>query len=91
MYRVRDTVRATRNRDGGVVLDIHSGKMFRLNPVGALILESVVEGRSEGETAFSVAHQYDIGEETALADVRDFLQSLEKLQLVTAHDRTDRL
>ncbi len=90
MYRVRDTVRATRNRDGGVVLDIHSGKMFRLNPVGALILESVADGRSEGETATSVAHQYDIAEETALTDVRDFLQSLEKLQVVTAHDRTGR-
>ena len=89
MYRVHDTVRATRNRDGGVVLDIHSGKMFRLNPVGALILESVADGRSEGETANRVAHQYDIAEEKALADVRDFLQSLEKLQLVTPHERSD--
>ena len=90
MYRLPDTVRTTRNRDGGVVLDIHNGKMFRLNPVGALILESIADGRSEGETADRVAHQYDIAEETALADVRDFLQSLEKLQLVSAHDKPER-
>ena len=90
MYRLPDTVRTTRNRDGGVVLDIHSGKMFRLNSVGALILESIADGRSEDETADGVAHQYDIVGETALADVRDFLQSLEKLQLVSAHDRPER-
>ena len=90
MYRVRETVRATHNPDGGVVLDIDSGKMFRLNPVGALILELVADGRSERETANSVAQQYNIGEETALADVCDFLRSLEKLQLVTAFDRAGR-
>ena len=90
MYRLPDTVRTTRNRDGGVVLDIHSGKMFRLNPVGALILESIADGRSEGEAADRVAHRYDIAEETALAVVRDFLQSLEKLRLVSAHDKPER-
>ena len=87
MYRLRDTVRSTRNRDGGVVLDLRSGKMFRLNPVGASILESVTNGKSEQDTAESVAQQYSISSETALVDVRDFLQSLEQLRLVAPDDR----
>jgi len=87
MYRLRDTVRTIRNRDGGVILDIRSGKMFRLNPVGALILELVANGKSEQDAARSVAHLYSIRNETALADVRDFLESLEQHQLVTSGDR----
>jgi hypothetical protein len=83
MHRVPDRVRATCNQDGGVALDIQSGNLFRLNPVGALILESLAKGCSEAEIAITIARQYDVSEETVLADVRDFLKSLEKHKLVS--------
>ena len=64
------------------MLDIDHGQMFRLNPVGALILESVAKGCGEAEIVQEIAHQYSISEETAIADVREFLKSLEGHQLV---------
>lgn len=82
MYEVSAGVRSTRNEDGGIVLDIDHGQMFRLNPVGALILESLRNGCAETEIAKEIAHQYGISQETAAVDVREFLQSLEEHKLV---------
>ena len=82
MYAVSAGVRSTGNEDGGIVLDIDRGQMFRLNPVGALILESLGKGCAETEIAHEIARQYNISEETASADIAEFLQSLEEHKLV---------
>lgn len=82
MYDISDGVRSTRNEDGGIVLDIDHGQMFRLNPVGALILEFLGKGCAEAEIAQEIARQYNISEEAASADIREFLQSLEEHKLV---------
>jgi coenzyme PQQ synthesis protein D (PqqD) len=90
MYTVSSGVRSTRNEDGGIVLDIADGKMFRLNPVGSLILESVGKGRTESEIAKEIAQKYGITEETAVADVHEFVKSLKDHKLVRGipEDRT---
>jgi len=75
-------IRSTRNADGGIVLDIDRGLMFRLNPVGALILESIGKGCSEIEIAQEIARQCSIGEETAVADLREFVKSLKQHGIV---------
>ena len=82
MYEVSAGVRSTRNEDGGIVLDIDHGQMFRLNPVGALILQLLGNGCAEAEIAQEIARQYNTSEETVLADIREFLQSLEEHKLV---------
>jgi len=82
LYEVSAGVRSTRNEDGGIVLDIDHGQMFRLNPVGALILESLGKGSAEMEIAKEISRQYGISEETARSDVREFLKSLEEHKLV---------
>ena len=87
MYAVSAGVRSIRNEDGGIVLDIDHGQMFRLNPVGALILESLGKGCAETEIAKEISHQYSISEETAIADVREFLKSLEEHRLVHTQER----
>ncbi len=84
MYQVSAGVRSTRNEDGGIVLDIDHGQMFRLNPVGALILESLAKGRGETEIAKEISQQYSISEETVLPDVREFFKSLQEHKLVRA-------
>jgi hypothetical protein len=58
--------------------------MFRLNPVGGLILDLLGKGRAETEIAQEIARQYSIGEETAVVDVREFLESLEQRRLIRA-------
>jgi len=71
-------IRSARNADGGIVLDIDRGLMFRLNPVGALILEAIGKGCSEIEIAQEIAQLCSISEETAVADVREFVKSLKQ-------------
>jgi hypothetical protein len=82
LYDIAAGVRSTRSEDGAIVLDIDHGQIFRLNPVGALILDSLGKGCAETEIAHEIACQYDIGEERASADIREFLQSLEAHKLV---------
>jgi len=85
MYRVPDRVRTTRDHDGGIALHIDSGHLFRLNPVGALILESLGKGLVEAEIAKEVAREYSISEETAITDIDEFLKVLEDHHLVQGH------
>jgi len=87
VYEVSAGVRSTRNEDGGIVLDIDHGQMFRLNPVGALILESLSKGSGETEIAEEISRQYGISEEFAAADVHEFLESLEQHRLVHTQQR----
>jgi Coenzyme PQQ synthesis protein D (PqqD) len=82
LFDISAGVRSTRSEDGAIVLDIDHGQMFRLNPVGALILESLGKGCAETEIAQEIARQYSISEERASADIREFLQSLAAYKLV---------
>ena len=82
MYEVSAGVRSTSSEDGGIVLDIIQGQMFRLNSVGALILDRLEKGHSEAKISEGIARQYDIDKEMAARDVRTFLKSLEEYKLV---------
>jgi hypothetical protein len=82
MYAISSGVRSAINEDGGVVLDIDHGQMFRLNPVGALILELLGKRYAETEIAKEISRLYGISEKTAVSDVGEFLKSLEGHKLV---------
>jgi len=84
MNTVSAGIRSTRNADGGIVLDIDRGLMFRLNPLGALVLEAIAKGCTQIEIAKEIARQCDIGEETAASDVGEFVKSLEQHGIVRA-------
>lgn len=58
--------------------------MYRLNPVGALILECLAKGSEESEIARQIAHKYNIPDDTAITDVHEFLESLKDYELVCA-------
>jgi hypothetical protein len=59
--------------------------MFRLNSVGALILESIQEGLNETDIARGVARRYSVNVEEVETDVRDFLEMLRKHHLIRMH------
>ena len=82
MYRLSDQVRSTRTGDGGIVLDIQQGRMLQVNSVGAEILELLKQETSVAEIAGSIARIYSISEESAQADVQEFLQALETHHLL---------
>jgi hypothetical protein len=86
LYAVSPGVRSTGTEDGGIVLDIDRGQMFRLNLVGALILESVGSGCAETEIVADVVCRYNVSRDTAMTDVRGFLRSLEEHELIHKQD-----
>jgi hypothetical protein len=83
IVRVSDNIRSIHSQDGGVVLDILHGQMFRLNFVGSRILELLKKGRAEPAIAEQLAHDFGIDQATAETDVREFLETLEKHHLLT--------
>jgi hypothetical protein len=86
IVRVAENVRSTHSQDGGVVLDILHGQMFRLNFVGSKILELLKQGRAESEIAKHLASEFGVEPATAETDVREFVETLVKHQLLTVRD-----
>ena len=84
--RVAENVRSTHSQDGGIVLDILHGQMFRLNFVGSRILELLKQGCAEPAVAEQLAREFGIDRATAEADVREFVATLEKHHLLTVRD-----
>ena len=82
MYRVSNTMRTTHNQDGAIVLDVRQGQMFNVNFVGSRILELLKSGSTESAIVDEIGREFSVRRELAEHDVREFLQSLEKCQLV---------
>jgi hypothetical protein len=84
VYELSAAVRITRNENGGVVLDINNGKVFRLNPVAALIFERLQERQTEIQISEYLSRQFNISVPTVHGDIVEFLKSLERQGLVRA-------
>jgi hypothetical protein len=84
--RVSEKIRSTHSQDGGIVLDILHGQMFRLNFVGSRILELLKQGHSEPEIAQKLAHDFGIDRAIAEADVHEFVETLEKHHLLNVRE-----
>lgn len=82
MVRVGEHVRSTHSQDGGIVLDVLHGQMFRLNFVGSTILELLKQGRTESEITGQLVRDFGIEPTSAETDVREFLETLEKHHLL---------
>ena len=84
--RVAENVRSIHSQDGGIVLDILHGQMFRLNFVGSRILQLLKQGSAEPKIAEHLACNFGIDRATAEADVREFIETLEKHHMLTVRD-----
>ena len=91
MVRISENTRHTHNLDGGVVLDIRHGRMFALNFVGSRIVELLKTNYQETELTNQISQEFGISQEIAAADVREFLESLEKQHLIVRRDTDDAL
>ena len=78
VFTVSDTIRRTKTEDGGILLDIHHGQMFRLNVVGSRIIELLESGFDEAQIATEVSGAYATDLETVRADVHDFIETLQR-------------
>ncbi|HZQ20489.1 MAG TPA: PqqD family protein [Terriglobales bacterium] len=82
MYQVSKSVRATHNQDGAVVLAIHTGQVLRLNPTGSLVFQYLQQGATEAEILATLTTRFQLTSEVAAADLREFLDALERLELI---------
>jgi Coenzyme PQQ synthesis protein D (PqqD) len=86
MIRISENIRHTHNLDGGVVLDIRHGRMFALSFVGSRIVELLKTDYQDTEIANEISQEFGVSPDIAVADVREFLQSLEKQHLIERRD-----
>lgn len=89
MFRISDTIRRTETSDGGILLDVHHGRMFCLNVVGARILELMQRGYDETHIAEEISKTYGAEITAVRTDVHEFIEVLQKHHILQAHRSTE--
>lgn len=88
MYRLSDDIRLAADGDGGILLDIQSGDLLRLNSTGVFIVNAIREGEDEGEIVSRITAAFAAPKESVLSDLRTFVDSLEQLRLIHRDDHS---
>jgi coenzyme PQQ synthesis protein D (PqqD) len=74
--KLRDGV-STADTDYGIaLLDEDSGEYWNLNPTGALVLRTLLEGGTSTEAVQALVERYDVDTDSASRDVQDLLGEL---------------
>ena len=80
--KLRDGV-STADTDYGIaLLDEDSGEYWNLNPTGALVLQTLLEGGTSMEAVQALVERYDVDTDSANRDVQDLLGGLHSAGLV---------
>ena len=82
MLKLRDGVSTADTEYGVVLLDENSGDYWNLNPTGALVLRTLLDGGSTAEAVHHLTEQYAVDPESARQDVDDLLGGLRSAGLV---------
>jgi hypothetical protein len=80
-----DSIRRVANADGGAVLDLRRGAIFRVNPVGARVLDLLEQGDSTGRIAEKLSAEFEVALSTVQADVAEFVESLKARGVFDSH------
>jgi len=80
--KLSEHVRSAHDQDGGVVLDIIHGRMFRLNVVGSRMLDLLKQGMTEAQIAGAISRDSGAPQEIVAADLKEFLDHLERNYLL---------
>jgi len=86
MMRLSSNTRTVTNADGGVMLDLRKGKLFRLNSTGAVILELLARGGTEESIAAELSRLCGVDCALASSDVHAFLAVLRSHGLLDEQD-----
>jgi Coenzyme PQQ synthesis protein D (PqqD) len=76
MISIPNTIRRLSSVDGGAVLDLRRGVMFRLNNLGARVLDLLAQGDSTPEIAKKLSAEFDVPLSQTENDVSEFVASL---------------
>ena len=86
MLTISSSIRLTKSQDGGILLDVEQGEIFRLNPVGARIIELLREGHDGPSLTRALSCEFDVPQQVVREDLRDFLSQLRERRLVAGLD-----
>jgi len=82
MFSVSQHVRSSFDDYGAVILDIQHGQVLRLNKTASFIFEHLTHTPKECEIVRHLVEEFRVPYAVAQADVREFLESMVRLQLV---------
>ena len=77
MPHLSSHLRATTDREGGILLDLARGQLFRCNATGALIIELLSRGADQAQIESELVRKFGLSTEKASADVQSFLAALD--------------
>jgi coenzyme PQQ synthesis protein D (PqqD) len=80
--KLRDGVSAADTDYGIALLDEDSGEYWNLNPTGALVLRTLLEGGTSTDAVQALVECYDVDAGSASRDVQDLLGGLHSAGLV---------
>jgi hypothetical protein len=81
MFSISKSVRLTKSRDGGILLDMERGGIFSLNPLATRIVELLRREQTVSSLVAQIGHEFGISEQLA-SDVTDFLSTLRNERLL---------
>ena len=81
--RLRDGVSAADTDYGIALLDEASGQYWNLNPTGALVLRTLLDGGTPAAAVQALTTEYAVDTDTASRDVDDLVGGLRSAGLVT--------
>jgi hypothetical protein len=90
MSSASDRFRSASTPDGSVVLNVEDGKMFRLNPIGSLILTLLNTGTPIPQVLEEISRQCHVEVETIREDVLHFFSTLDALGLLDRNQTESR-
>lgn len=82
MPKISNTIRAAETPDGGILLDVHQGRMFAVNVVGAKIVALIGEGHDESKIAEEISLEYGADQHLVRRDVIEFIEALHRNQIL---------
>jgi Coenzyme PQQ synthesis protein D (PqqD) len=81
--KLRDGVSAADTDYGIALLDEDSGQYWNLNPTGALVLRTLLDGGTPAQAVQALTEEYAVDADTASRDVDDLVGGLRSAGLVT--------
>jgi Coenzyme PQQ synthesis protein D (PqqD) len=82
--------RSVHTAEGGIVLDIRSGRMFSLNPAGSLIFQLLEQSVPNERIVEELVKRFDISIDVARADLNEFRKTLQQHALSAGGDSSGR-
>jgi hypothetical protein len=81
-FTLRERVSAADTDYGIVLLDEDSGEYWNLNPTGALVVRTLLDGGSVADAVHQLTERYEAEPEAAQQDVDDLVAGLRTAGLV---------